>query len=593
MKYCLPQVGLLALIIVGVTQQSMPAEGSESVFSGTVAVSPDKSSIDPPATQPAPASPSAGLILPTKPNVAIIRIEGMIYDFTLDSIKRRVGRTQSPSVIVFELETPGGVAISAMEISRYIKQLPVPTIAWVHDEAYSAGIMIASSCDYLLMSPASVTGDCAPIVPKQNLNATERAKALSPLLEEFRDNATDNNYDYVLFHAMCVLGVKVYLVEHKDTGERCLINQADYRVMVKGVEPDKADVEIRTGGDTISTDSDGGGVEDISVGQISLSIAIDADRGQWQPVESLPSGATIPGGLVHDGNTLLTLNQTRAADIGLSKAIIANEIALKQYLGANSVTQIPQSWSEDIAGYLTHPYVRIVLIIALLLGAYIEFQTPGVGIAGAIAGIALVGLLGAPFVVGLADVWHVLLFLAGFALLIVELVFVPGFGLLGITGLSMMFAGLVLSIVPTGGGGGFGPIRLPPPEMWDRLMASTLSMMVGLIISFIGFYALTRFFGSIPGLNRLILTNDLAAIGRSVTINDPAEHISGQDAIGHGRIRVADTGVAVTGLRPSGQAEIDGQILDVVTVGNWIEPRRRIKVIEIHGNRIVVDEDVN
>ena len=57
---------------------------------------------------------------------------------------------------------------------------------------------------------------------------------------------------------------------------------------------------------------------------------------------------------------------------------------------------------------------------------------------GAVAGIALVCLLGAPFVVGLAEVWHILLFLVGLILLIVELAFTPSFGLLGVAGLAMI-----------------------------------------------------------------------------------------------------------------------------------------------------------
>ena len=540
-----------------------------------------------PADDAAPKGP--GLTTPSGAIVAVIPVEGLIYDFVLESLERRIERAldSGASVVVIELDTPGGVVTSALDISKYIKTLPVQTVAWINNDAYSAGIMIASACDQIVMSKASATGDCAPIMPGKEMAEVERAKALSPILEEFRDNATNNNYDYALFHAMCVLDVKVYLVEHKESEERRLINQADYRVMVKGMAPAMA---ARTGGHglggLLGLGSKGEAAA-TDVGGVTLTIATDADRGQWETVDTLPSGAKLPDGMVHDGKTLLTLNQTRAHDIGLSKATISKEAELRQYLSAKTVFKVNQSWSENMAGYLTHPVVRLVLIIGLMLGAYVEFQTPGIGIAGAVAATSLILLLGAPFLVGLAEMWHIIMFLIGFVVLVVELAFMPSFGLLGVMGLIMMFAGLVLSIVPTGSG--VGPIRLPPPEMWNRLLQSTVYMMLGVTVSFIGFYFITKHFGRIPLLSRLILSNDPALVGGGLGAARPTGPVSGAEAVGRGRITVGATGRTITGLRPSGRAKFDGQAVDVVTVGNWIERGRKIKVVAVHGNRIVVD----
>ncbi|NJL32327.1 MAG: hypothetical protein HC898_12320, partial [Phycisphaerales bacterium] len=170
--------------------------------------------------------------------MAIIRLTGLIYDFTVESFQQRAQRAidDGASVIVIELDTPGGVMTSAIKLSRAIKQLSVPVVAWVHDEAFSAGTLIAAACRFVVMSPRSTLGDCAPIVPGQNLAATERAKALSPLLEEFRDSALANGYDFAMFQAMCELGVELYLIEHKQTGQRRVVNAADYQWMVHGID---------------------------------------------------------------------------------------------------------------------------------------------------------------------------------------------------------------------------------------------------------------------------------------------------------------------------------------------------------------------
>jgi membrane-bound serine protease (ClpP class) len=49
-------------------------------------------------------------------------------------------------------------------------------------------------------------------------------------------------------------------------------------------------------------------------------------------------------------------------------------------------------------------------------------------------------------------------------------------------------------------------------------------------------------------------------------------------------------GLTHTVLRPAGVATIDGQRIDVVAQGNFIEPNVRVRVIDISGNRVLVKE---
>jgi membrane-bound serine protease (ClpP class) len=50
------------------------------------------------------------------------------------------------------------------------------------------------------------------------------------------------------------------------------------------------------------------------------------------------------------------------------------------------------------------------------------------------------------------------------------------------------------------------------------------------------------------------------------------------------------TGITASKLRPGGFAEIDGHRKDVITRGEMIDAGKKIKVIEIESNRIVVTE---
>jgi membrane-bound serine protease (ClpP class) len=213
-------------------------------------------------------------------------------------------------------------------------------------------------------------------------------------------------------------------------------------------------------------------------------------------------------------------------------------------------------------------------------------QSPGLGLPGAVAGVAAVLLLGAPFLVGLSEWWHIALFLVGFALLLVELFVTPGFGLIGVAGIVCMFVGLALQVIPSSGG-----FSLPPPEMFGRLQQTVLWMLAGALLSMVGAYFVAKSFGRIPLLNRLVLTQtQYAMTGEGAgALNPIVEPVSGSDAVGHGLIGVGDQGRVVSQLRPTGRAEFQGQIVDVISAVGWIDSNRPVKVVEVHGNRIVVE----
>jgi membrane-bound serine protease (ClpP class) len=51
---------------------------------------------------------------------------------------------------------------------------------------------------------------------------------------------------------------------------------------------------------------------------------------------------------------------------------------------------------------------------------------------------------------------------------------------------------------------------------------------------------------------------------------------------------VNQTGTALTILRPSGTAVLNGQRVDVVTEGDWLEAGTSVKVVAVEGLRVVV-----
>ncbi|QDU72851.1 NfeD family protein [Mucisphaera calidilacus] len=526
-----------------------------------------------PARQPAAPLPS---MIPPGGQLALLKIEGVITGALEELINRRIERAlnQGAGIIVFDFDTPGGELAAALRISRNIKGVPVPTVAWINPEAYSAGILLASACDELVMATSASTGDAAPIsLLSSNLGSTERAKALSPLLAEFRDNATRNGYDYAPFHAMCVLGVEVYLIENPETGQQRLVNQVDYRLMVHG-SPSLAR-QVSQGLSSL-TDTSGG------VGNPSQEIATASDFGKWRPVDVLPSGDRAPDGRIHDGKSLLTVKDIRARDIRISRATIDTTAELETYLGAAGSFVVNNSWAERAALFMSQWWVRAILLVIFFTGFLIELSAPGLSLPGAVAVCALVGLFGSPIILGLASAWHIVLFLIGFALLVTDLLFLIGFGFLGAAGLAIMAFALIVSVLPSGA----SPLGFSDPAYWNQLASAFATIIVGAGATIITAAILSRYFNQIPLFSKLVLATP-QPVG-------PVEdlHIAGEEVLGSGHLECGQRGVvASAGMRPSGEIEIDGQRIDAVTDGEFLAHGTPVRIVDIQGNRIVVERD--
>jgi len=89
-----------------------------------------------------------------------------------------------------------------------------------------------------------------------------------------------------------------------------------------------------------------------------------------------------------------------------------------------------------------------------------------------------------------------------------------------------------------------------------------------------------RYFKSIPLLNRMILKPE-------------AYDVSSGDALAmaeaHARsYLIGETGRTATVLRPAGKVRFGADLLDVIAVGDYIEPDRLVVVVDVQGSRILV-----
>ncbi len=271
----------------------------------------------------------------------------------------------------------------------------------------------------------------------------------------------------------------------------------------------------------------------------------------------------IPG--VIEKGKLLTLTTEEAMQHKLAEfRADTMESALEQLgLGGAEIRRMSPNWAEELVRFLTHPVLSSLLITVGMLGILVGLRTGDFGIAGAIGIASLSLFFWGQWLVQLAG-WEELLFVAGgVTLLAVEIFVIPGFGVAGVLGIAAILAGLTLSLI---GGGATSEVVLMAA---GRVV---FSLLAALILSLV----LLRFLPRLPFGRRLILETGLGSGHQYGSAPDTDQ-----------RWR-AKKGLAVSPLRPSGIAEIDGDRVDVVSDGPLIDAGQFVEVTRVDGNRIVV-----
>lgn len=133
-----------------------------------------------------------------------------------------------------------------------------------------------------------------------------------------------------------------------------------------------------------------------------------------------------------DVQELLQKSEERKVDIGNIKATLSFNAA-READGAIRVVTLEMRLKHKVLNLIADPNIAYILMLAGLVGLYLEFSHPGTLFPGLTGGICLLLALTA-FQVLPINSTGVLLLLLGIVLLVAEL-FVPSFGILGISGI--------------------------------------------------------------------------------------------------------------------------------------------------------------
>ncbi|HCZ34429.1 MAG TPA: serine protease, partial [Cytophagales bacterium] len=219
--------------------------------------------------------------------------------------------------------------------------------------------------------------------------------------------------------------------------------------------------------------------------------------------------------------------------------------------------------SEKIIAFFLNPFISGLLILVIMGGIYFELQTPGVGFPLIAATIALVLYLVPYYLNGLAAYWEIIALFIGVLLIIAEVFFIPGFGVAGVSGITLTIVSLVLIMLNNDF---FNFEFVPLGDIIVATFATLGGLTGGVVLLFVGGARLTK----TKAFNRIALS-DTQDAKSGYTVNSFQKDLMGKQ------------GKAQTILRPSGKVLIEGEIYDAFTRGDFIEKDEAIEVIGTEG----------
>ncbi len=274
----------------------------------------------------------------------------------------------------------------------------------------------------------------------------------------------------------------------------------------------------------------------------------------------------IPG-LNDNATKLITLTSEEAVKFKMADTMLSSMQDVKKMFDLENAEEVTlkSNWAESFVRFLNNPVVSSLLIMIGLIGIFTEIKMGVWGLPGTVAVIALGLFFGSSYILQLASILDIVVFILGVILLLIEIFVIPGFGIIGVIGIGMMVTGLFLGLV--------SDFQLNDSTLVSTAIIQLASVFVG---TGIFAFAMSKFLPKMNAWNKMILQ----------------EHISsksGYASKANFKHLVGVEGVALTDLRPAGNAIINGNRVDVVTEGNYINHDSPIIVKSVEGSKIVVD----
>ncbi|HPE77669.1 MAG TPA: NfeD family protein [Draconibacterium sp.] len=276
-----------------------------------------------------------------------------------------------------------------------------------------------------------------------------------------------------------------------------------------------------------------------------------------------------------DTGKVLTFTPTEAIENGYCEGTAENiqEVLRKVGIEDYKIVEYEPTWIEKVIGFLVHPMISGLLIMAIIGGIYFEMQSPGIGFPLGVAILAAIAYFAPLYLEGLAANWEIIIFIVGVILVVIEIFVIPGFGVAGISGIVLMFASLVLSLINN------VDFNFEGVEMGHVGVAVTT-----VVLGIFGGFVLSLYLG-----NKLFSAN--SGMFRNLSLKSVQEVNDGFVCVETGMFELkGKTGISKTVLRPGGKVLIDGEVFDAVAISGFIDKDTEIIVSKVEATQLYVDK---
>ncbi len=384
------------------------------------------------------------------------------------------------AVLLLDIKTPGGRLDVTLEIMELLSRFQGEALAFVNDEAISAGAYISVACDEIYYAPHGVIGAAAVVGGGgEDIDQTMKLKI--------------NSY----------LNAKVRSIMEKD------VRRAE---VIKAMMDETYELKI----------------DEQVIKPAGELLTLTADEAMKQYGE--PARPLFGGGIYENVDALL-----------------------KSRYGENGFTlrSFEITWSETLAQYIAN--ITPVLIALGVVFLYLEFQTPGFGLFGALGIIMFLIVFAGSFVIGLAGYEPLILFGLGIILIAVEIFLFPGMAVFLSFGILCVLVSLIWALADVWPSLPEQPGMPGVPAMAaSRLEEALTQLGIALGLSAVGILAAWKFLPHTSRAMGLVAEGTITATATS--ISDGSATQSTAELPPRGAL-----GRAVSDLRPGGDIEIAGR----------------------------------
>jgi len=261
-------------------------------------------------------------------------------------------------------------------------------------------------------------------------------------------------------------------------------------------------------------------------------------------------------GIVDTGQ-VLTFTALEAIQYGFCEGEAENIEQVMEMAGIKryNIKELKLSAVDRIIMLLVNPVVSGLLIMLIIGGIYFELQSPGVGFPLAAAALAALLYFAPMYLEGAAENWHLIIFILGIILVLLEIFAFPGFGVTGVLGVIGIVTGLAFVMIDK------IVFRFGPSTDGIREVLAAFAIVV--LAAFISFFLSLWLSRKLFSPNRIF-----GSLALETSVNQADGFVSFDKVKLHSL--VGSSGTAHTVLRPSGKVMIDGDVWPAVAETGFI-----------------------